>query len=57
MNANIELAPTNTSRNNAVHQDTNVRSNNLVLVVWKFAISGEPTELRSKLAVEQIGAK
>lgn len=57
MNTNIELAPTNTSRNNAVHQDTNIHSNNVFLVDCKFAISGEPLELRSKLAVEQIGAK
>lgn len=52
MNANIELAPTNTSRNNAVQQDTNVHSNNLVLLDWKFVISGVTLELRSKLAVE-----
>lgn len=44
MNANIDLAPTNTNTNNAVHQDTNMHSNNLVLVDWKFAINGEPPE-------------
>lgn len=41
MNAITELAPTNTSRNDAVHQDTNVHSNNLLLVDWKFVINGE----------------
>lgn len=57
MNANIELAPANTSRNNAVHQDINLHSHNLLFVDWKFATSGEPLELRSNLAVQQIGAK
>lgn len=41
MNASTELAPTNTSRNNAVHQDTNVHSDDLLLVDWKFVINGE----------------
>lgn len=56
MNANIELAPANSSRNNTV-QDTKVHSHNLSFVDWKFATSGELLELRSNLAVQQIGAK
>lgn len=57
MNDNTELAPANTSRNNAAHQDTNVHSHNLFLVDWKFATSGELLKLRINLAVQQIGAK
>jgi len=36
---------------------TQMHINNLVLVHWKFPVSGEPLELISKLAVEQIGEK
>lgn len=57
MNANTELAPANTSRSNAVHQDKNIHSHDLVFVDWEFATSGEPPELRINFAVQQIGAK